>query len=132
MSFLVDTNVISELTRRRPNAAVLAWSQSVAVHHVSAISVDELWYGISRRPMLKLDAWLSNYLNSHTVLPIDQEVARRAGQLRGVFSLRGIVRDQPDMLIAATAQAHGLTLVTRNSKDFEGCGISLLNPFDNP
>jgi predicted nucleic acid-binding protein len=132
MSFLVDTNVISELTRRRPNAAVLAWSQSVAVHHVSAISVDELWYGISRRPTLKLDAWLSNYLNSHTVLPIDQEVARRAGQLRGVFSLRGIVRDQPDMLIAATAQAHGLTLVTRNSKDFEGCGISLLNPFDNP
>jgi len=42
------------------------------------------------------------------------------------------VRDQPDMLIAATAQVHGLTLVTRNSKDFEGCGISLLNPFETP
>ena len=62
-------------------------------------------------------------------MPVTLEIARRAGELRGAFAARGIVRSQPDMLIAATAQVHALTLVTRNTADFAGCGIPLLNPF---
>ena len=65
-------------------------------------------------------------------LEVTTPIARRAGELRGVLAARGSVRQQADMLIAATAAAHQLTLVTRNTKDFEQCGIGLLNPFGEP
>ena len=63
------------------------------------------------------------------MLSVNTEIARRAGELRADMARRGTVRQQPDMLIAATAQIHALTLVTRNVRDFDGCGIGLLNPF---
>jgi toxin FitB len=61
---------------------------------------------------------------------IISELAQYAGKLRGTFQTRGIVRSQADMLIAATAHIHQLTLITRNIRDFEDCGILLLNPFN--
>lgn len=68
-------------------------------------------------------------LQRHEILPITADIARRAGEMRRDFLKQGITRQPADMLIAATAQIHGLTLVTRNIRDFEGCGIGLLNPF---
>lgn len=129
MSYLVDTNIISELTRPVPNTGVLQWARRVDRHGLSAISVDEIWFGVTRRPSVRLHAWMENYFLRHEILPVTATIARRAGELRGDLSQRGITRLQADMLIAATAQIHGLTLVTRNTRDFEGCGIGLLNPF---
>ena len=63
-------------------------------------------------------------------MPVNPEIAQLSGELRGRFRMEGITRSQADMIIAATAKIHQLILVTRNTRDFEDCGISLLNPFD--
>lgn len=66
------------------------------------------------------------------VFPITEAVARCAGTLRGQLRAAGETRTQADMLIAATAQVHQLELATRNVRDFRGCGLALLDPFDEP
>jgi predicted nucleic acid-binding protein len=129
VSYLIDTNIISELVRSKPDVGVLQWAARVDRHAVSAVSVEEIWYGLARRPSVRLQEWMQGYFQRHEVLPVSALIAQRAGELRGEFSRHGITRLQADMLIAATAQIHGLTLVTRNVCDFEGCGIGLLNPF---
>jgi predicted nucleic acid-binding protein len=127
---LVDTNIISELLRPQPNPGVLAWASDQRKFAIAAISVDESVCGLvrNRNPVL-LAAYEALLCKRGEVLATTKEIAQRAGTLRGDFSLRGISRSQADMLIAATAQHHNLTLVTRNTRDFEGCGIGLLNPF---
>jgi toxin FitB len=130
VNFLIDTNVVSELTKRRPNPGVLTWASKITgQQQLSAISVDELRFGMARRPDPRIIDWLEQYLRDNPVLPVTREIAERAGAMRGDFSRKGIVREQANMLIAATAQHHNLTLVTRNTRDFENCGIGLLNPF---
>jgi predicted nucleic acid-binding protein len=127
---LVDTNVISELMRRAPDAQVLRWLERTPQIAVSVITVDEIVFGLTRRALQPLSQRFDEFLANLQVLDIDHRIARRAGELRGALAARGIARSQPDMLIAATAQVHALTLVTRNVRDFEGCGIAVLNPFD--
>jgi toxin FitB len=130
---LVDTNVLSELIRQKPNPGVLLWLQESQRTSpsliVSAVSVDEIAFGVARRPSPKLLAWFDQFMSIHTIVPVTGDVARRAGELRAIFEGRGQQRSQADMLIAATAQSGGLTLVTRNVTDFENCGVALLNPF---
>lgn len=75
-------------------------------------------------------AMFDDFVANNVVLEVTETIGRRAGEMRAVFSQRGQVRSQADMLIAATAQVHALTLVTRNVRDFDGCGIAVLNPFD--
>lgn len=132
MSHLLDTNVISELACREPHPGVLEWAKQPGQHMLSVISVDEILFGLSSRSSPRLLDWMNRFFELCPVLPISEEIARRAGSLRGDFQRRGIVRQQADMLIAATAQAHNLTLVTRNTRDFKGCGIGLLDPFEMP
>ena len=126
---LVDTNVISELLRRVPDPQVLQWFDRSRQVAVSVITVDEVVFGLTRRGLNTLLQRFDEFLSDATVLDIDLRVARRAAEMRGALAARGVVRTQPDMLIAATAQVHALTLVTRNVRDFEHCGIAVLNPF---
>ena len=119
---LVDTNILSELMRAQREAVSPRLT-------ISAVTVDEIMFGLSWHPTERLLAWFDAFVQRHEVLPITTDVARRAGVLRGQLQARGQTRTQADMLIAATAQIHALTVVTRNVRDFDGCGIAVLNPF---
>ncbi len=132
MSFLCDTNIISELVRPFPNSGVVAWNKTVTVINLSVISVEEIYYGLTAKPNSKIQNWFENFLRIQCqILPITLEIAQCGGELRGMLRTQGKPRSQADILIAATARVHNLTLVTRNSKDFENCDISILNPFTN-
>lgn len=129
--WLCDTNIISEEMKPRPDMAVNRWLQEKERIHVSAITVDEITYGLHLRRMQMRILWFEKLLEECCiVLDVTTEIAERAGNIRAELSRNGITRSQPDMLIAATAWAHGLTLATRNTRDFEGTGIALFNPFE--
>jgi len=130
---LVDTNILSELMRAQPDSGVLRWLEDrqrvQPVLTISAITVDEIMFGLSWRPTARLLTWLDAFLLRHQVLPVTADIARRSGELRGALQARGQTLTQADMLIAATAQIHALTIVTRNVRDFDHCGVGVLNPF---
>lgn len=131
--YLADTHTVSELMRPRPDAGVLQWMQRLEQDDlpvvVSAITVDEIVFGLHWQPHAAKMRWFDLFLQRVSVLSVGGDIARRAGELRAIFARQGRVREQADMLIAATAQVHALTLVTRNVRDFDGCGIAVLNPF---
>ncbi len=130
MSYLVDTNILSELARPAPNAGVVSWAQRLTRLALSVVTVDEIYFGLSWKPNHRIRAWFDRFVGNHCdVLPITDQIARRSGRLRGRLRGRGRIRTQADMLIAATADVHELILVTRNEADFEDCGLPLLNPF---
>ncbi len=127
---LCDTNIISELARPQPNPGLWSWASQHQNIHLSTVTIDELYFGLSWKPNPRIRLWLDNFLTDFcTLLPVTDKVARFSGEIRGNLQAQGQTRTQADMLIAATAVIHELTLVTRNTKDFESCGISLLNPF---
>lgn len=132
-SWLVDTNVLSELARRDPHPQVLAWADRVGRVALSVITLEELLFGLHLRPAPRVQKWLEEFLEEGCeILPVHDGIAGRAGQMRGRSGRTGVVRSQADCLIAATAEVHDLTLVTRNVKDFLGWDLRLLNPFDEP
>jgi len=130
MTYLVDTNVLSELSKPLPNEGVARWSRAVRRIQLSAVTVEEVVYGLSWKPKPRVLDWFDGFVERHcTVVSITPEISRTAGRLRGRLQSAGQTRTQADMLIAATAIVHGLTLVTRNTRDFDGCGVILLDPF---
>lgn len=130
MAYLADTNVISELARPQPNAGVMAWARTITSVALSVITLEEIFFGLTWKPNPRVQAWLEKFLVTHCeIYPITRDIAHCAGQLRGTLSVQGQPRTQADMLIAATALVHQQTLVTRNVRDFAGCGIAFFNPF---
>lgn len=130
MPWLADTNVLSELVRPRPNRGAVAWASRVDRISVSVVTLEEIVFGLSWKPNEKIREWFTRFFGEACdVLPVTQQIADRAGVIRGELQANGVTRTQADILIAATAQVHGLTLVTRNVRDFEGIRIELLNPF---
>ena len=140
MSYLLDTCVVSELSRPRPNPGVVAWMSEadVASLHLSAITIGELRRGTLRLPAGKRRTSLSDWSErlrrsfSGRVLPIDESVALRWAEIAARAEQSGRPGSFADGLIAATALDRGLTLVTRNVTDFEPFGVSLLNSWTAP
>lgn len=130
MTFLCDTNVISELARPQPNSGVMGWSLTVSSISLSVITLEEILYGLTSKPNPRIQTWFQRFLDTYcNSIPITSEIAQRSGELRGGLRAQGKTRSQADMLIAATAQIHQFTLVTRNTRDFEDCQIPVFNPF---
>ncbi|MBJ7419406.1 MAG: type II toxin-antitoxin system VapC family toxin [Rhodoferax sp.] len=128
---LADTNVISEFVKSTPDVQVMRWLQSVQLMAISAITLEEAHFGLAWQPNnRKLALFNALAERLHAVYPITPAIAQRGGVLRGQFQAQGIVRSAPDMLIAATAIEHQLVLATRNVRDFMGCGVQVVNPFD--
>ena len=110
MTFLVDTNVVSEITRRQPDPNVVRWIGDAGSIAMSVISLDELYFGFGLKPTTQVQTRVEQYIESYvTVLDVTHLIARHAGLLRGQLGKRGRVRSPADMLIAATAASHGLT-----------------------
>lgn len=137
MSYLLDTCVVSELSRPRPDPGIVAWMSeaNAVVLHLSAITVAEVRRGALRLPAGKrrtsLTVWSEKLRQSFSgrVLPIDESVALRWAEIAAHAERSGRPGSFADGLIAATALDRGLTLVTRNVADFEPFGVSLLNPW---
>lgn len=128
--FLFNTNIISELFRRQPNAGVVTFNEQVRQTYVSAISLEEITFDLFAKPRPRILKRFETFVATQCIiLSVSAEIAKQSGELRGHLRTRGVTRSQADMLIAATAKQYQLTLVTRNTKDFEMCDISTINPF---
>ncbi len=138
MSFLLDTNVVSEWAKPAPDRNVISWLAEVDEDRVfiSVISFAEIRRGVELMPAgrrrERLAQWLAEELPARfeeRILAIDQQVAETWGVIMVRGQKAGLTLGSMDAFVAATAEAHGLTLVTRNVKDFEEVGISLFDPW---
>jgi len=132
--FLLDTMVISEIRKNTPDAGVLRWlsKQRDDQLFLSVVTLGEIERGIEKQRKAmpafadELAAWLESLtrLYADRILSITPSIALRWGRLSAQLG-----HDGADLLIAATALVHGLTVATRNTNHFEPAGVSLFNPF---
>jgi predicted nucleic acid-binding protein len=138
--YLVDTDVVSAGARsKNPSPPLVAWMDENSAHlHVSAVSIAEIEAGIARlrrvgarRRADDLTAWLDTLLHLYTerVLPFEVRAARIAGALADLARSKGQAPGFADVAIAATAQLRGLTILTRNARQFAPLGVPFLDPF---
>ncbi|WP_340102676.1 type II toxin-antitoxin system VapC family toxin [Rhodohalobacter sp. 8-1] len=139
MSYLIDTCCISELVKKKPNPNVLKWfaDQDELSMFLSVITFGELRKGIERLPDSKkkkeINRWVKEDLNhrfKNRILNINLEGANKWGEILTTAEKNGKPLPAIDALIAATALVHDLLVVTRNTKDMEGSGVEVTNPWN--
>lgn len=138
MKYLLDTCVLSELLKRRPDRAVLAWIAGIPEHDLflSILTLGELYKGIAKlfpgERREKLAEWVDHDLKprfEERLLPLDEETIRLWGNITGEAERRGKKWPIMDSLLAATALAHHLVFVTRNAHHVEEIGATVLDPW---
>ena len=135
MKYLVDANVLSEVTRPDPCPAVVEWLRK---HEpslvVTPIILGEIEYGIgltsSTRKRKDLERWFAEGMKRLRVLDLDSGTASVWATLLVRLKKKGLAMPVKDSLIAASALQHKLTIITRNIRDFQNAGVSLINPFE--
>jgi toxin FitB len=134
---LLDTNVISEAMRPRPSTAFLKWidQQRLDELAISDVTLAELHYGVAhtldREPRRRFQSWLASVAERFRgrTLPVTVDILTDWLDLGQQLRALGKPQSAPDLLIAATARVHGLTLVTRNVRDFADTGIVVYDPW---
>ena len=137
MKYLLDTCAISETYKKDGNEAVKRFIQTTAAERllISVISIGEIYYGILKLPSGRkkdsLVQWLEQTQDyfAEQIIPFDTETAMAWGQLGAQSSAKGFNTSSVDLQIAASAYMHGLTLVTRNVKDFSHLPVQVYNPW---
>lgn len=131
--YLLDTNIVSELRKPRPQAAVISWLEGVddSDLHISVVTLGEIQAGIEitreqdAAKAAEIEAWADQVAAAYNVLPMDAATFRQWAKLMH----RQSDTVYEDAMIAATALVHKLTVVTRNVGDFKRFGVPMLNPF---
>ena len=138
MKYILDTNVISELTKTNPNPKVLDFLNSLAEEdiYLSSITIGEIYFGIQKLPhgkkKEKLLSWIENKLLPrfhNKVISIDTDVMLQWAILTNELKTKGMPLPIMDSLIGATCIAKNFTLITRNEKDFQYINLKMINPF---
>lgn len=139
LKYLLDTCVVSEFVKPRPEKKLMAWLNSIEADQVylSVVTLGEIQRGISLKPAsnrrTELEVWLNEDLMAQfadRILPLDQEVLITWGQMVAPLKALGKPMNILDSFIAATAKHHKMVLVTRNISDFENVAVSILNPWE--
>ncbi len=135
MTFLVDANVLSEVTKPEPRAAVVAWLRRHEPElAVNGVVLGEIRFGILLLPRGKrrdrLQQWFEGVVSQIHCLPWEAKTGLRWAELLADLRRKGLAMPIKDSLIAATALEHDLQVVTRNRRDFELAGLEVLDPFE--
>jgi predicted nucleic acid-binding protein len=135
VTVLLDTNVLSELVKPRPDAAVMAFVAAQSDPVLSVISLHELTYGAERAPdaarRARLLVWIASVRSRFAgrLVNIDADIAEQGGRLRALAAANGHAVEALDALIAASALARAASVATRNVRDFAPLGIETVNPW---
>ncbi|MGF1671638.1 MAG: type II toxin-antitoxin system VapC family toxin [Balneolaceae bacterium] len=138
MSYLIDTCCISELVKKEPNPNVVKWfaNRDELSMYLSVITFGELRKGIEKLPdsqkKAELNRWVKEDLKhrfKNRILTINIEEVNKWGEILATAEKNGNPLPAIDSLIAATAQVHDLSVITRNSQDMEGSGVEVINPW---
>ena len=142
MKYLVDTCILSELQKRQPNHAVVAWFRkrfADGMFMISAVTIAEITRGINRLDAddprrERLAEWLKSDILAQygdSILPFDLPIAKKWGEIMAAADKAGRPRPSLDAQIVATALVHGLVIVTRNVRDLDFAGAKVLNPWND-